>query len=175
MTCDFQQCGILTSVNSDKPVQPSFKLRTSKWCSVSSLTLIEYSSDKQRLWSDCRYVQADLRLCWSYIPHCSKTHATALIIVAVWHAVYRLIQLLYCSSLIWVYTVYCDIAVQIKNVFLKILRRQFSCQSSHYLSLYCRSFIHKNKRNSYILHKSSQLLSSKKQLKSLAAGACGKL
>ena len=51
MTCDFQQCGILTSVDTDKPVQQSFKLRklqiirNSKLCSVSSLTLIEYSSD----------------------------------------------------------------------------------------------------------------------------------
>ena len=44
-TCDFQQCGILASVNSDEPVQPPFKLRNSKWCSVSSLTLLEYSSD----------------------------------------------------------------------------------------------------------------------------------
>ena len=52
-TCDFQQCGILTSVDSDKPVQPSFKVRNSKWYSVSSLTFIEYSSDYQRLWSDC--------------------------------------------------------------------------------------------------------------------------
>ena len=43
--CDFQECGILTSVDSDEPVQPPFKLRHSKWCSVSSLTLIEYSSD----------------------------------------------------------------------------------------------------------------------------------
>ena len=41
MTCDFQQCGTLTSVDSDEPVQPSFKLRNSKWCFVSSLTLIE--------------------------------------------------------------------------------------------------------------------------------------
>ena len=24
VTCDFQQCGILTSVDSDEPVQPSF-------------------------------------------------------------------------------------------------------------------------------------------------------
>ena len=39
-TC--QQCGILTSVDSDEPVQPPFKLRNSKWCSVSSLTVIEY-------------------------------------------------------------------------------------------------------------------------------------
>ena len=29
--------------------EPTFKLRNSKSCSVSSLTLIEYSSDKQRL------------------------------------------------------------------------------------------------------------------------------
>ena len=44
-TWDFQHCGILTSVDSEKPVQPPFKLRNSKYCSVSSLTLIEYSSD----------------------------------------------------------------------------------------------------------------------------------
>ena len=29
-TCDFQQCGILTSVDSYEPVQPPFKLRNSK-------------------------------------------------------------------------------------------------------------------------------------------------
>ena len=28
MTCDFQQCGILTSVDSDEPVKPPFKLKT---------------------------------------------------------------------------------------------------------------------------------------------------
>ena len=54
-----------------------FKLRNSKWCSVSSLTIIEYSSDQQRLSSDCPYAQADLRLCWSHIPHCWKFHALA--------------------------------------------------------------------------------------------------
>ena len=37
MTCDFQQCGILTSVDSNEPVQPPCKLRNSKLCSVSSL------------------------------------------------------------------------------------------------------------------------------------------
>ena len=42
---DFQQCGILTSVDSDEAVQPLFKLRNSKFCSVSSLTFIKYSSD----------------------------------------------------------------------------------------------------------------------------------
>ena len=35
----------LTSVDSDGPLQPPFKLSNSKWCSVSSLTIIEYSSD----------------------------------------------------------------------------------------------------------------------------------
>ena len=40
----FQQCGILTSVDSDEAVQPPFKHRNSKRCSVSSLTLIEFSS-----------------------------------------------------------------------------------------------------------------------------------
>ena len=81
VTCDFQKCGILTSVDSDEPVQPAFKLRNSKWCSVSSLTLKVYSSDKQRLWTDCAYAQADLRLCWSHIPHCWKSHATAQVII----------------------------------------------------------------------------------------------
>ena len=44
-TRDFQQCGILTNVDSDEPVQPPFKPRNYKLCSVSSLTIIEYSSD----------------------------------------------------------------------------------------------------------------------------------
>ena len=35
----------LTSVDSDEPVQPPVKLRNSKRCSVSSVLLIEYSSD----------------------------------------------------------------------------------------------------------------------------------
>ena len=77
VTCDFQQCGILRSVDSDEHVQPLFKLRSYKWCSVNSLTLIDNSSDKQRLWSDCAYAQADLRLCWSHIPHCWQSHAAA--------------------------------------------------------------------------------------------------
>ena len=77
VTCDFQRCGILTRIDSDKPVQPPFKLRSSKWCSVSSLTLIEYASDKQRLWSDCTYAQAGLSFCWSHTPNCWKSHATA--------------------------------------------------------------------------------------------------
>ena len=68
MACDFQQCGILTCVDSDKPVQPPFKLRNSRWCSVSRLEIIEYSRDR---------LQADLRICLSHIPHCLKSHALA--------------------------------------------------------------------------------------------------
>ena len=37
VTCDFQQCGILTGVDSDESVQPPFKGKNSRWCSVSSL------------------------------------------------------------------------------------------------------------------------------------------
>ena len=37
-----QWCGILTCVDSDNPVQPPFKLRNSKWCSVRTLRVIEY-------------------------------------------------------------------------------------------------------------------------------------
>ena len=42
VACDFQQCGILTSVDSDEPVQPPFKLKNLKWCSVGSLTLLGF-------------------------------------------------------------------------------------------------------------------------------------
>ena len=73
--CDFQQYCILTCVDSCESEQPPFKLRISLWCLVSRLTFIKYSSDKQRLW--CAYVQADLSLCWSHIPHCWKSHVLA--------------------------------------------------------------------------------------------------
>ena len=39
----------LTIWHFDKYVQPHFKLRKSKYCSFSSLTDIEYSSDLQRI------------------------------------------------------------------------------------------------------------------------------
>ena len=58
-------------------MQHPFKLRNYKWSPVCSLAVIEYSSDQQRLWSDCAYAQADLRHCWSHIPHCWKSHALA--------------------------------------------------------------------------------------------------
>ena len=49
VTCDFQQCGILTSVDLDEPVQPPFNLKNSKWCSVSRLRLIKSPS---AVWSE---------------------------------------------------------------------------------------------------------------------------
>ena len=43
---DFQHCGILTCVDSDEHVQPPLSLEApNKWCSGSSLTPIEFSSD----------------------------------------------------------------------------------------------------------------------------------
>ena len=57
----------------------SYKLRKLKWGSVSSLTVIEYLSCQERLWSVCAYAQAGLSLCWSHIP-CWKSHATAQLI-----------------------------------------------------------------------------------------------
>ena len=46
---EISNSGILKSVDSDEPVQPPFKLRHSKSCSISSLSVIEYSSEQQRL------------------------------------------------------------------------------------------------------------------------------
>ena len=68
---------ILTSVDSDELVQPPYKPRNSKCCLDSSLTVIEYSSDQQRLWSDCAYAQAGLSICCSHIPHCWKSDVAA--------------------------------------------------------------------------------------------------
>ena len=35
-TCDFQQCGILKSVDLDEPLQPPVKLRNHKCCLIGS-------------------------------------------------------------------------------------------------------------------------------------------
>ena len=80
-----QQCGILTCVDLGEPVQPPFKLRNSKWCSVSSYTVIEYSSNWQRLWSDCVYAQR--RLIWGFA---GRTY----------HIVRNLIHCLICATLL---------------------------------------------------------------------------
>ena len=48
LTCHFQQYGILTSVDSHKPVQPLVKLRNCIVCSASSFTVIEYPSNQQK-------------------------------------------------------------------------------------------------------------------------------
>ena len=79
MTCDFQQCGILTSVDSDEPVQPPSKLTNSKRCSDSSLTVIEYSSDSK----DSDQTACLRRLIGGFagrtynVPHCWKSLVAA--------------------------------------------------------------------------------------------------
>ena len=57
-TCDFQQCGILTSVDSDEPVKPHFKLRNSKFCLVSSL-----QCNSQRIFKRLGKALIRLRVC----------------------------------------------------------------------------------------------------------------
>ena len=59
-TCVFQQCGILTSADSDEPVQPLFKLRNSKLCSVSSLTIKAYSPGRVGQTVTCLATDASL-------------------------------------------------------------------------------------------------------------------
>ena len=44
-TYNYHLCGILTNEDSDEPVNHLFKLRNAKCCFVSSLTVIEYSSN----------------------------------------------------------------------------------------------------------------------------------
>ena len=61
-------------ISNNLSVQPPLTLRNYKWCSVSSLRVIECASDQQRLWSDCAYAQADQNLCLLHIPHCWKSH-----------------------------------------------------------------------------------------------------
>ena len=61
VTCDFQQCAFW-SVDLDEPVKPPFKFSNSKWCSVSSLTLIEYSRDYQGFWTVHMH-----RLIWGFV------------------------------------------------------------------------------------------------------------
>ena len=51
--------------------------RNPKRCPISCPTVTEHSIDKQRLWPDCTYAQADLRPCWSHIPHSRKSRALA--------------------------------------------------------------------------------------------------
>ena len=101
----FQQCGILKSLDSYQLVQLPFKIRNSECCSGNSLTLIEYSSDLQRLWSDCAYALADLSLCWSHIPHCWKSHVVAqLCVLQQFFQDYVLIQNCKSNFQIWLFS-----------------------------------------------------------------------
>ena len=144
VTHDFQQCGNLKSADSDKPVQPPFKLTNSKWCSVSSLTVIEYSSNQQRLWSDCTYAQADLRLCWSHIPHCWKSYAGAHVLLnllnnlrkrdKLWH--FLSILSLLCNK----FNNFCNIGAQILDSAKITLKSHFSCENAKILP-YSRNIV----------------------------------
>ena len=60
----------MTSVDSDEPVQPPFKLRTSKCYFVGSLILIEYSKQLAK-------ALIRLQVCWSHIPQCGISHVAA--------------------------------------------------------------------------------------------------
>ena len=68
MTCDFQQCGILTSVDSDEPMQPIFSLETPN--NVQSVAKgVDKTARMRRLirgYAGC-----------TYVPHCWKSHVTA--------------------------------------------------------------------------------------------------
>ena len=46
VTCDFLQCGILTCVDSNEPVQPPFMLRNSKWCSTQNIQATSKGPDQ---------------------------------------------------------------------------------------------------------------------------------
>ena len=86
VACDFQQFNILTRVDLDEPVQHPFKLRNSIWCSVSSLTAIEYSSDKQGSDQTARM----RRLIWGFAGRTyhivgNLIHWLKLLYTAFWH------------------------------------------------------------------------------------------
>ena len=77
MTCDFQQYGILTSVDSDEPVQPPYQLRNSKWCSVSSLRVRIFKRQAKALirllvfagWSETLLVAHTTVVMWALCGH----------------------------------------------------------------------------------------------------------
>ena len=86
MTCDFQQCGVFTCVDSDEPPQPPFKLRNSKWCSVSSVRVIEIQATskgsdqtaRMRSWSELLLVAQttllEISCCGSYRESYMRLH-----------------------------------------------------------------------------------------------------
>ena len=71
-TCDFQQCGILTSLDLDRPVQPPFKLRNSKVWSVSSLTAVN------RIFTRFARALIRLRVCAGWSEPWLVAHTTLL-------------------------------------------------------------------------------------------------
>ena len=79
MICDYQQCGNLASVDSDESVQPSFKLKYSKCCSVSSLIV--------RMVKRFAKVLTRLRVCTGWSEPLLVAHTTLLDISC--HGSYR--------------------------------------------------------------------------------------
>ena len=74
MTCDFQQCGILTSVDSHEPVQP---LKT-----PNDVQSIAYICNSHRIFKRLAKALTRLRVCagWSealIVAQCWKSHALA--------------------------------------------------------------------------------------------------
>ena len=87
VTCDFQQCGILTNVDTLELVQSPVRLRNSKWYSFSSLTVIEYSLKATSKSSD--QTAHMRRLIWAF-DGCT------------YHIVVNpMLRLNYCFCLIW--------------------------------------------------------------------------
>ena len=121
MTCDFQQCDILTSVDSDEPLQPPFKLRNFKWC----LAVVEYLSNKQSLWSYCVYAQADLRLCWS--------HIVTTLLEMLCHG--SLLCNFYSQPFVWIVYIH-SLKFQISGKNARIIRAKISGNTKH-LSKFC--------------------------------------
>ena len=66
-------------------------------CNNDIRSVAYYSSDLQRLLSDCTHAQVGLRLCWSHIPHCWKAHAAA--------------HLFWIGSVVWVEVLFWDIHI----------------------------------------------------------------
>ena len=127
-TRDFQQCGILTSVDSDELVQPPFKLRNSKCCSVSSLSHRIFKRQATALirlrvcagWSE--------PLCWAHIPNCWKSHVAA----HLYNNIHTIsIQMGFGSPLILIYWFVCTWRWYIDKLGIFYANQTAMCRDSH--------------------------------------------
>ena len=125
---EISNTGISTSVDSDEPVQPPFKLWnfTCTCCSVISLPviLIDYSSDWPRIWSHGVYAQADRKLCWSHIPHYSKHYVA----VHIWFGLSLSLDpyFAYTSSDTWWACAHTQLSIRYKNVLFNAISTKTS-------------------------------------------------